>query len=63
MKLAIDKKQFKNFAPLCRHTEIGCSFHGSSECATTCRHFANIPKGHSWGDCSYKKCPVIERKI
>lgn len=29
----------------------------------TCRHKSNIPKGHSWGICSERTCPLLPRKV
>jgi len=29
----------------------------------TCRHKNNTPKGHSWGVCCERECPLLPREI
>ena len=62
MPIVMKAKNFSAFQDVCKHAEPGAEFHGSSNIFLTCRHKKNIPAGQSWGKCSYKKCPIIERR-
>jgi hypothetical protein len=53
--------EFPNFKKVCKYFAYGYdSYEG---CAETCRKKSNIPSGSSWGECSYKNCPIVKGDI
>lgn len=52
--------EFNLFKSVCKYCKTGIDENHIS--LDTCRNINNIPKGSSWGECSFEKCPFTENK-
>lgn len=59
--IEIEKEQlaylFRRFQDTCKFCKLGFV---KGFVTDTCRKKENIPKGDSWGECSFSKCPLLK---
>lgn len=55
----IDAVPFATFAGVCEHGHIACVNLDKGTYTQVCGK--NIPKGQSWGTCSFETCPFVVR--